>query len=108
MIEIKSGTHRNLITPQQVGAISDFSISDIVGGTAGLESGLAGSIVFFINPVNYRSMLYEIYNESGMLVKDTETVLNLILQTHNKNDFSNNLVHKLSKQEVSLKEALGI
>ena len=108
LIEIKSGTHRNLITPQQVGSISDFSISDLVGGTAGLESGLAGSIVFFINPVNYRSMLYKIYNESGMLIKDTETVLNLILQTHNKNDFSNNLVNQLSKQEVSIEEALGI
>jgi len=108
LIEIKSGTHRNLITPQQVGSISDFSISDIVGGTAGLESGLAGSIVFFINPVNYKSMLYDIYNESGMLVKDTETVLNLISQTHNKDHFSNNLVNKLSNKEVCIEEALGI
>ena len=108
LIEVKSGTHRNLITPQQVGSISDFSISDLVGGTAGLESGLSGSKVFFINPVNYKSMLYDIYNESGMLIEDTSAVLNLILKVDNKDGFSNSLINKLSKKEVSIQSALGL
>ena len=108
LIEIKSGTHRNLITPQQVGSISDFSISDLLGGTAGLEAGLAGSLVFFINPVNYRSMLYKTYYESGMLVKDLDSVLNLILKTDNKDNFSNDLITKLSNKEISIEETLGL
>ena len=108
LIELKSGTHRNLITPQQVGSISEFSISDLVGGTAGLESGLAGSIVFFINPVNYISMLEDIYSQSGMLVDDTTSALNLILEANNKDDFSNSLINKLSVKDVSIEKILGL
>ena len=107
LIELKSGTHRNLITPQQVGSISEFSISDLVGGTAGLESGLAGSIVFFINPVNYISMLEDIYSQSGMLVDDTTSALNLILEADSKDDFSNSLINKLSLKDVSIEKILG-
>ena len=107
LLEVKSGTHRNLITPQHVGAISDYSISDIIGGTAGLEAGLAGSKVFFINPSGYISMLKDIYNETGILVDDTQTVLNLILQK-NKDQFSNEIINKLSKKEVSIQDALGL
>ena len=108
LIELKSGTHRNLITPQQVGSISEFSISDLVGGTAGLESGLAGSIVFFINPVNYISMLEDIYSQSGMLVDDTTSALNLILEADSKDDFSNSLINKLSLKDVSIEKILGL
>ena len=43
-IEIKKGNHRNLITPQQVGSISDISISNLIGGTAGIEAAMSGSL----------------------------------------------------------------
>ena len=53
-------------------------------------------------------MLEDIYSQSGMLVDDTTSALNLILEADSKDDFSNSLINKLSLKDVSIEKILGL
>ncbi len=104
-IEIKKGDHRNLITPQQVGSISDISISNLIGGTAGIEAAMSGSSVFFINPLNYTPNNYDIIDKYGLIYQNLKEVL-LDIDNVNIKKSSNELIRNLISNDYKISKVL--
>ena len=104
-IEIKKGNHRNLITPQQVGSISDISISNLIGGTAGIEAAMSGSCVFFINPLNYIPNNYDIIDKYGLIYQNLKEVL-LDIDNVNIKNSSNELIRNLISNDHKISKVL--
>ena len=105
LIEIKKGSHRNIITPQQVGSISDISISNLIGGTAGIEAAMSGSSVFFINPLNYKPNNYDIINKYGLIYQNLKEVL-LDIDNVNIKKSSNELIRNLISNDHKISKVL--
>lgn len=94
-IEVKQGKHRNIITPQHVGSISDISISNLIGGTAGIEAALAGSAIFFINPYKYKPHFYDLLIKRGLVFNTINEILEKDLDNYKYKNASEMLTSDL-------------
>lgn len=106
LIEIKKGKHRNLITPKQVGSISDIAISNLVGGTAGIEAAYSGASLFFINPSNYKPDYYHIIKKKKLIFDNLDTALKQSLDDVKFKNLTKELLNKLISTENKISEIL--
>jgi hypothetical protein len=105
-IEVKKGRHRNIITPQQVGSISNISISNLIGGTAGIEAALSGSTVFFTNPSKYKPHNYDIIDNLDLISNNLKEVLKKDINSLKYKNASIELIKQLVSSNYNISEVL--
>jgi len=62
-IELNHGTHRNDVLPAEASLVADFTIGNLLGGTAGLESAIAGSKVLLVNRHGYKGHIEKFHGQ---------------------------------------------
>ena len=111
LVEIKEGTHRNLITPSQIAKISDLSIAHIGGGTAALEIALNNTKVVLIDEGGYKTQFDSIYIDGKVKYNSLNEILELIPENPNKEDILigdwSGIINNFSKNHLKSKELIN-
>ena len=111
LVEIKEGTHRNLITPSQIAKISDLSIAHIGGGTAALEIALNNTKVVLIDEGGYKTQFDSIYIDGKVKYNSLDEILELIPENPNKEDILigdwSGIINNFSKNHLKSKELIN-
>jgi hypothetical protein len=77
-VELVHGTHRNVVFPAEAAIASDMVIGHLVGGTAPLETALAGARAVMLNPYRVAGQHFDLYNRANILFPSLEDALQSI------------------------------
>jgi hypothetical protein len=74
-VELCRGRHRNNVFPAEAALASDVTIGHAIGGTAVLESALAGCRSVILNPHDWRGSWDTWYDEAGLCFRSMDEIL---------------------------------
>lgn len=75
MIDLCEGSHRNIVLPAEAALASDMAISHLIGGTAAVESALAGTRCVLINFNELKTANDELYARGFVVFESLEDTL---------------------------------
>jgi hypothetical protein len=78
MIDLCEGSHRNIVLPAEAALASDMAISHVIGGTAAVESALAGTRCVLINFNGLKTANDELYARGFVVFDSIENALGAI------------------------------
>jgi hypothetical protein len=84
-LELKEGVHRNDVFPTEAALASDLCINHKFGGTAGLESALAGIRCVLLEPFVCKSFNNELFEGTDIVYKDIESIIASVKEFRNGN-----------------------
>jgi hypothetical protein len=79
-LELVRGATRNTVFPAEAALASDLVIGHLVGGTAALESALAGTRTVLIDPYNVRSRHDALYRRANILFPSLALALDAVVR----------------------------
>jgi len=74
-LELKEGFHRNDVFPAEAALASNLCINHKFGGTAGLESALAGIRCVLLDPFVCKSFYDELFEGTDIIYRDIESII---------------------------------
>jgi hypothetical protein len=84
-LELKEGVHRNDVFPAEAALASDICINHKFGGTAGLESALAGIRCVLLDPFVCKSFNDELFEGTDIIYRDIESIIASVKEFRNGN-----------------------
>ena len=111
LMEVTQGTSRNLITPSQIGKISNLSIAHIGGGTAALEIALNNKRVVVINEGGYITKFDSLYKKGKIMYNSLDEIIKLLPKKLNKEKISigdwSEIINNFSINHLKSKEFIN-
>ena len=90
-LELKEGVHRNDVFPAEAALASDLCINHKFGGTAGLESALAGIRCILLDPFVCKSFNDGLFEGTDIIYRDIKSIINSVKEFRNGNINNQNI-----------------
>ena len=78
MIDLCEGSHRNIVLPAEAALASDIAVSHVIGGTAAVESALAGTRCVLINFNGLKTANDDLYARGLVVFDSLDAVLDAV------------------------------
>lgn len=77
-VELRRGSHRNIVFPAEAAMVADFAIGHSVGATAGLEAAIVGTRCVLLNPYGFEGANDRLYSQANIVFPSLEQALEAI------------------------------